>query len=133
MSARPFLWVTAVIEILTGLALLARPGTVVTALAGVADPASEALFAGRLAGAALLAIGIGCAIAANARGGRALVGILAVALVYDIGAAALFIATGVGQTAAGPAIWPAAVLHAVLTVWAALCLRAAATEAGAGL
>jgi hypothetical protein len=51
-------------------------------------------------------------------------GVLIAVLLYDIAAALLFIYGAVGLGLAGPALWPAALLHTVLAVWGLLCLRA---------
>jgi len=60
-----FLVVIAVVEALTGLGLLLVPSVPFALLLGSASGAVDAIFVGRIAGAALLAIGIASWMARN--------------------------------------------------------------------
>jgi hypothetical protein len=44
-------------------------------------------------------------------------------LVYDVGTVAILAFAGFGFGLHGVALWPAVVLHAVMTVWCVACLR----------
>ena len=44
-------------------------------------------------------------------------------LLYDVAAVAILAFAGFGFGLHGVALWPAVVLHAVLTVWCVACLR----------
>ena len=58
---RAYLWITtAILEAGTDLALLFVPSVPLALLLGVAQAAPEALFVGRVTGAALFAIGVAC-------------------------------------------------------------------------
>lgn len=110
--------ITAIIEVITGLALLVVPSLVGQVLFG-AELAGVAIPVARVAGIALIALGIACL------RGQALTGMLT----YNALAALYLAWLAVGGQWSGPLLWPAAVLHAVFTV---LLMRAwfAARAAG---
>jgi len=114
------LWVMTVVELLAGLGLLLVPGFALEALLGTASPAAETLGISRLAGVALIALGVMCH---SGRHGPPSWWVLAGMLVYNAGAAAVLGTIGVGLGLAGPLLWPAVILHAGLTIWVLLSLR----------
>jgi hypothetical protein len=118
---KTLLALTAVIEAVTGLALLVYPPLVVRLLLD-AEVAGVGALIGRVAGAALLAIGVVCWPARNDRGRPS--GLLTGVLIYDIAAAALLAHAGLFLDMAGIALWPAVMVHVVLGVWCATCLLA---------
>lgn len=124
MRAKELFLVTAVVEIATGLALLALPAMVLAALLGVQAAAEETLVVSRITGAALLAIGVAGALARDDARSPAHRGLLIGFLTYNVLAAALFAYAGLGVQMAGPALRPAVVLHTILAIWCVLCLRA---------
>jgi hypothetical protein len=75
-------------------------------------PAGMARPLGRFAGVALIALGIACLPSRGAMPRRRTVQAL---LVYNIGAATLFAWVGVATTLRGMLLWPAVILHAVIT------------------
>jgi hypothetical protein len=120
-SPHKLLLATALIELAAGLALLCVPGVVIRFLLGVGAAAPEALIVGRIGGAGLLALGVACYLARNASGTASQRGILSGMLLYN-GAACLVLGlTGALTPLQGIALWPAAVLHTVMTAW---CLAA---------
>ena len=118
---KPLLALTALGEAATGLALLVYPPIVVRLLFG-ADIAGAGVVMSRVAGAALLAIGVSCWLARNDPGRPTQVGLLTGVLIYDIAAAALLAYAGLFLNMAGIALWPAIVLHAALAFWCVVCL-----------
>jgi hypothetical protein len=114
--------VTALGEGGTGLALLSAPAVVFRLLLGVESAAPQALVIGRVAGGALLAIGVACWLARN-DGRSAQFGLLTGVLVYDVAAAVLLSAAGSSLGMTGVALWPAVVLHGALALWCVYCLR----------
>jgi hypothetical protein len=114
--------VTALSEVGTGLALLAAPAVVFLLLLGVESAAPEALVVGRVAGGALVAIGLSCWLARNDRG-PAQRGVLTGVLIYDVTAATLLAYSGSSLGMAGVALWPAVALHAALALWCGTCLK----------
>ncbi len=121
MSGQRYLvWVMTVLELLAGLSLLLLPGFALNVLLGTPDPSPEAVGISRLAGVALIAIGVMCH-----SGAAATVSwwVLAGMLVYNVGATAALAYIGAGQGLSGPLLWPAVLLHAALTLWVLLCLQ----------
>jgi hypothetical protein len=115
--------VTAVIEAGAGLALLVLPSTVVWLLLGSPLDSPAAATLGRVAGAALLALGVACWLAHSDAQSRAARGLAAAMLLYNCAAAALLAFAGISLKLCGAALWPAVVLHAAMAVWCIACLR----------
>ena len=84
-----FLSVTAVVEAATGLCLLILPAVLLAILLGLDNAAAAAIFVGRLAGAALLAIGVASWMARVDERTSAQLGLLTGILVYNAAAALL--------------------------------------------
>jgi hypothetical protein len=113
---------TGVSEAATGLVLLVYPPIVVRLLLG-AEITGVGGVISRVAGGALLAIGVACWLARDDAGGPAQRGLLFGVLIYDLAAAAILAHAGVFLDMAGIVLWPAVVLHAALAVWCAACFR----------
>jgi hypothetical protein len=106
-----FLAVTATIEAGAGLGLVALPDVVVRLLLG-ADISGAAIPLGRVAGLALLALGL----ASWLTRGQAASALISAMLLYNCGVAAVLAMAGVsGMT--GVLLWPAIALHAAMAVW----------------
>jgi hypothetical protein len=80
---KPLLVVTAVIELGAGLALLGFPSAAVALLLGSSLAMPAAVTLGRLAGAALLALGLACWLARRDVQSRAARGLVAAMLLYN--------------------------------------------------
>src|SRR3954454_11375979 len=78
-----FLILTAIIEAATGLALIALPAIVVRLLLG-AEIFGASIPLSRVAGAALLALGVGCWLARDDTQSRAARGLVVAMLIYNI-------------------------------------------------
>src|SRR5512133_3558705 len=117
-----FLALTAIIEAATGLALIAVPALVVRLLLG-AEISGASIPLGRVAGAALLALGLACWLARDDTQSRATRGLVVAMLIYNIAATAVLIFAGIGLGLHGVALWPAVVLHAAMAIWCIVCLR----------
>jgi hypothetical protein len=124
MRLKELFIVTAVVEVITGLALLALPAVVLASLLGIQAAVEETLVVSRIAGAALLAIGVTSALARDDARSPAQRGVLVGILTYDVLVALLLAYAGLAVQMAGAALWPAVVLHTLLTIWCILCLRA---------
>jgi hypothetical protein len=113
---------TAALETGAGLGLLLAPSAVATALLGapLESPAAQAV--ARIAGAALLALGVACWVARHHAGSGAARGIITGMLLYNGGAAAVLVqgAMGAGLRAVG--LWPTAILHTAVAAWCLACL-----------
>lgn len=117
-----FLTLTAIIEAATGLALIAVPAIVVRLLLG-AEISGASMPLGRVAGAALLALGVACWLARDDRQSRTARGLVVAMLMYNIVATAVLAFAGIGLGLHGVALWPAVVLHAAMAIWCIVCLR----------
>ena len=108
---------TAIIEAATGLGLMGAPSVVVRLLLGSALGTSAAVMLGRVAGAALLALGVACWLARDDTQSRAARGLVIAILIYNIAATAILAFAGIGLGLHGVVLWPAVVLHAAMAVW----------------
>lgn len=113
---------SAIIEAATGLALIAVPAIVVQLLLG-AEISGASMPLGRVAGAALLALGVACWLARSDIQSRAARGLVVAMLMYNVVATAVLAFAGIGLGLHGVALWPAVVLHAAMAVWCFVCLR----------
>src|SRR5881396_3363422 len=117
-----FLTLTAIIEAATGLTLIAVPAIVVRLLLG-AEISGASIPLGRVAGAALLALGVACWLARDDTQSRAARGLVVAMLMYNLVATAVLAFAGIGLGLHGVVLWPAVVLHAVMAIWCIVCLR----------
>ena len=120
---KKLLTLTAIIEAATGLALLATPAMITRLLLGGTLDTPAALTVARVAGAGLLALGIACWLASQDTRSRAVRGLIGAMGFYNIAAVAILAFAGIGFGLRGVALWPAIILHAVMTVWCVACLR----------
>jgi hypothetical protein len=117
-----FLTLTAIIEAATGLALIAVPAIVVRLLLG-AEISGASIPLGRVAGAALLALGVACWLARDDTESRTARGLVVAMLTYNSVATAVLAFAGIGLGLHGVALWPAVILHAAMAIWCIVCLR----------
>ena len=106
---KKLLALSAIAEAATGLALLVVPSLVVKLLFG-ADIAGIGVVTSQFAGVALIALGVACWPCGSAS--SALYGMLTYSSLATLGL--LYLALGGKWN--GPLLWPAVVLHAVLTL-----------------
>jgi hypothetical protein len=114
---------TAIIEAGTGIGLLALPSLLAQLLLGAPLDAPAALTVARVAGAGLLALGIACWLAAHDTQSCAARGVVSAIVVYNLGAVLILGAAGIQSQPVGIVLWPAVILHAVMTGWCVPCLR----------
>src|SRR5438128_10894006 len=114
---------TAVIEMATGLGLMTVPSVVVRLLLGSPLDTSAAVMLARVAGAALLALGVACWLARDDTQSRATRGLVVAMLMYNLVATAVLAFAGIGLGLHGVVLWPAVVLHAAMGAWCVACLR----------
>lgn len=113
--------VAAVIEAATGLALMIYPPLVIRLLLGdEVSGAGEAL--GRVAGFALLSLGLACWPGVDSAG--ATTPALRALLTYNLLATIYLTYLGIDGGLVGSLLWPAVVIHAVLTFLLARAWRA---------
>jgi hypothetical protein len=107
---------TAFIEAATGLGLICVPAVIVRLLLGSALVGAGVPL-GRLAGVALLALGIACWLASSDTESCAARGVVTAMTLYNIGAVLVLGAAGLKLRPVGTGLWPAVVLHAAMTIW----------------
>ena len=120
---KALLIVSAAIETAIGMALLLSPSMPVALLLGASLDAPGGMVAARIAGAALLSLGIACWLARNNQHGRTVAGLVAALLLYNVLAVAVLVHASFGLGLSGFGIWPAAGLHTTLAIWCVACLR----------
>jgi hypothetical protein len=120
------LTLTALIEAPTGLALLAVPSAVVRLLLG-GEISGASVPLGRVAGAALFALGVACWLARYDVQSCAARGLVSAMVLYNLGAVVILGAAGLQSRPTGVALWPAVLLHAAMTAW---CLTSLLRKTG---
>ena len=111
---------TAIIEAATGLGLIAVPAIVVRLLLD-AEMSGATIPLGRVAGVALLALGVACWLARDDTQTRAARGLVSAMVLYNLGAVIILGSAGLGSQSVGIALWPAVILHAVMAAWCVRC------------
>lgn len=126
-TARTLLRVTAILESATGIALLIAPELVAQLLLGTHLLAAAALLVARIAGAALLAIGLSCWLEGRRPAAVPLTGLVGGLLAYNTLVCALLVPATLVNGLRGIGIWPVCALHLAMATWCALLLRASAS------
>jgi hypothetical protein len=120
---RKLLTVTALLEAAAGFALAASPPLLTPLLIGSPLDTRSGLVVGRLAGVALLTLGLVCWLARNDQQSRVTAGLVAAMLFYNVAVAALLAYARLGLEVSGVGLWPTVALHAALALWCIACLR----------
>lgn len=115
--------VTAVIEAGAGLALLCLPSSAARLLLGAPLLEPSACVVARVGGAGLLTIGIACWFARNDTVSSAAGGLLTAMVLYNLVVALVLAAAGLRSQQVGIILWPAVVLHTVMTAWCIVTVR----------
>ena len=127
---KTLLMLTALLEAATGLALSLSPALPVSFLLGTVLDTPGGLPLARVAGAALLSLGVACWLARDDRQSRATRGIVAAMVVYDVAAVTVLVHARLGLGLSGIGLWPAVLLHLTLAVWCIACLRPVNASSG---
>ena len=114
---KKLLIVTAWLEAVTGVALMVSPAPPVLLLVGASLDTTGGLIIARVAGAALLALGLACWLARDDGRSDAARGLIAAMLVYNVAAVAVLLYAGLGLKLSAIGLWPAVVLHGALALW----------------
>jgi hypothetical protein len=122
-AMKQLLIATAAIEVGAGLALVCWPSATVVLLLGSPLDTPAAISLGRVAGAALLALGFACWLARHDEQSRAARGSVSAMVLYNLGAVLVLGAARVQLRPVGVALWPAVVLHAAMAAWCIVSLR----------
>ena len=122
-NTRTFLTVSSLVEVGAGVALLCLPSESSVLLAGEPLANEAALTIARIAGAALLTLGVACWTARNETPNSSAKGMTRAMLFYDVAAAGVLAQAGMTGAGHGVLLWPGVTLHSVMTLWGILCLR----------
>jgi hypothetical protein len=120
---KTLLSVTALLEAATGFALAASPSLPVSLLIGSPLDTRSGSLVGRLAGVALLTLGLVCWLARNDQQSSVTAGPVAAMLFYNVAVATLLAYARMGLGLSGIGLWPTVALHAALALWCIACLR----------
>ena len=124
-TPRPLLALMGAAEAATGLVLATAPDLLVELLLGTAPSTVAGVTVSRVAGVALLALGVACWLARQDAEGRAARGLIAAILLYNVAVVAILVLAWANQGMSGIALWPVVLAHAALAVWCVVTLSAA--------
>jgi hypothetical protein len=122
VSIRALLIVTAILEVGTGIALLSVPSLVGEVLLGEGFSSPQAMVVARVAGVAIVSLGVACWLARNGES-VAQSWLVAGMLIYNLGVPILLLHGWLAWSLVGLGLWPAALLHTGLAIWCAACVR----------
>ena len=122
MRVQRLLTVSAVLESVVGLALLTSSSVPVLLLGAPLDTA-PGVIVGRVAGAALVSLGVACWLSRHGAPSIASRGLVAALVIYNVLTAGLLAYSGLSLGLRGVALWPAAAIHVALAIWSAACVR----------
>jgi hypothetical protein len=120
---KTLLVVTAVFEGATGLLLLVSPSALAALLLGTELDTPAALTVGRVAGAALVALGIACWLARSDEQSHPARGLLVAMVLYNTAAGGILAHAGAYLGLSGVALWPAVLVHLAMALWCIMCLQ----------
>jgi Na+-driven multidrug efflux pump len=113
---------TALIELTTGLLLIPFPSVMATLLFGTPINSPVALTITRVAGVALISMGIACWLGRNETQGKAVNGLVTAMTVYNFGVIIVLLDAGLILRLSGAGLWPVIVAHLAMAVWCILIL-----------
>ena|SRR5215207_7830715 len=128
INRRPLLSVTGALEAATGLVLLVAPSVVVELLLGSSPGTPAGVTAVRVAGVAVLALGVACWLARQEEAGRAAKGLVAAMLLYNVGVVVVLVVAWPSLGPVGIGFWPVVLAHAGLAAWCAALLSKRSRE-----
>ena len=119
---KALLTLMAVLEATVGLALLASPALPVSILLGAPLDTPAGLAVARVAGAALVTLGIACWRVRQDGRSRSATGVVTSMMFYNVLVAAVLVYAQLGLGVKGIGVRPAVFLHVVLAVWCLACV-----------
>ena len=120
---KTLLIVTALLEATAGFALNASPSLLISLLLSSPLDSRSGSVVGRLAGVALLTLGLVCWLARNDQPSRVTAGPVAAMLFYNVAVATLLAYARLSLGLSGIGLWPTVALHTGLALWCIACLR----------
>jgi len=120
--------VIGALEAATGLVLLLAPSMLVELLLGAAPGTPAGVTVSRVAGVALLALGVACWLARKDAAGRAAKGLVAAMLLYNVAVVAILVLAWTNLGLFGIAFWPVVLAHTGLAACCVACLSTRTLE-----
>lgn len=115
--------VTTVIEGGAGLVLLALPSLGTTKLLDPSLDSPVGLTVVRILGVAVLSLGVACWLARHDGQSRAARGLAGAMVFYNAAVLTVLVYAGIRLGLSGIGVWPAVLIHAVMSVWCVMSLR----------
>jgi len=125
---KPLLSMMGAAEAATGLVLAVAPSFLVELLLGAAPGTAAGTTVSRVAGAAILALGVACWLARQDAASRAASGLIAAMLLYNSAVVAILVLAWTNQGLSGVALWPVVLAHTALAIWCVVALSAGNEE-----
>ena len=123
MKITVLLKAVAVVELLTGIGLLLAPSLVANLLFGQPLASGVSLVVARVAGMALIAIGLVCWLESVTKRAGQPTALLLGLLAYNGGVPLLLLHSYIFNDLSGIGLWPAVGLHLAFSAWIAACIR----------
>jgi hypothetical protein len=123
VKTKTLLTAIAIAELATAIGLLLAPSTVVELLLGHPLETGVPVVVARVAGTALIAIGLICWLERESSRGGSPTAVLIGLLTYNAAIPALLIHSYVVDGTHGIGLWPVVVLHLAFALWLAACIR----------
>ena len=123
-ETKALLTTTAIVEVAVGIPLVAVPAWLAPILLGAPLDGPAGLVLARIAGSALVSLGVVCWFGRRDPQSRSAVGIVTGMLLYNIAAGVLLVSARFWLGMSGLGLLPAAALHIALAVWCIACLTA---------
>jgi len=127
MKITVLLKAVAVVELLTGIGLLLAPSLVANLLLGQPLASGVSLVVARVAGMALIAIGLVCWLESVTKRAGQPTALLLGLLAYNGGVPLLLLHSYIFNDLSGIGLWPAVGLHLAFSAWIAACIRSQST------
>ena len=127
-NPKSLLSVMGALEAATGLALLVAPSVVVELMLGAGPGAPAGVMVSRVAGVAVLALGVACWLARDDSASGAAKGLIAAMLLYNVAVVAILVLAWMSLGLFGIAFWPVVVGHTGLAAWCVACLSTQTLE-----
>jgi high-affinity Fe2+/Pb2+ permease len=115
---------SAIVEIPVGIVLLVAPAWLAAILLGAPLDTSAGLVMARLAGIAVLSLGVACGFGSRDAQSRAATGVVVALLFYNVAVIVLLLSSRCCDSMTGSGLLPASAFHTALAVWCIACLRA---------
>jgi hypothetical protein len=118
-----FLTLSGTLEFITGIVVLAAPALFARILFGSVPDVPSGLACARIAGTALLSLGVACWLGSRGIQDRAVAAIIAAMLTYNVSIAVLLLWLRFSAGVTGIGLLPASALHIALAFWSSICFR----------